>query len=216
MRVTPSLLPAALLALSCAHVSPLQAVDPSQAVDGVPNEAHAEVAGVAVQAAIGSWRGEPRTLEQRLTPVDVTVLNGSNRVIRVGPEAFTLDTPNGPRRVLDQNEAAWQLRDLAESRHDRYGPRVGAAHGPTFPGYDSGTNPNAPWARSPPGAPVPPLSQWYETQSEAGTLPPGGKTSIMLFFGTPAHTLASATFRVDLVDDQGTQLGTVRLAFARD
>ncbi len=211
-----SVLPAALLALSCARVQPLQAVDPNQSIDGAPNEAQAEVGGVTVHAAIGGWRGEPHTLEQKLTPVDVTVMNASNRIIRLGPEVFTLDTPGGPRRVLDQNEAAWLLRDLEESRHDRYAPRVGAAHGPTFPGFDSPGNPDAPWARSPPGAPVPQLSQWYETQPAAGTLAPGGKTSIMLFFGTPTRTLASATFRVDLVDDQGEPLGTVRLAFARE
>jgi len=218
MRATPhAVLPIALLAAACARVQPLQATDPRQAIDGIPNEAQAEVAGVTVRAAIGGWRGEPRTLEQSLTPVDVTVQNSSNHVIRVGPESFTLRTPGGPRRPLDQNEAAWVLNnDLVESRRDPIGPRIGAAHGPTFPGFDRPGDPNAPWARSAPGAPTPQLMQWYETQSPSGTLAPGAKTSIMLFFGTPTRTLASAVVEVDLVDEQGTALGTVRLPFARD
>ncbi|HEY6099947.1 MAG TPA: hypothetical protein VIW03_10985 [Anaeromyxobacter sp.] len=209
-------LPVALAAAACARVPPLQASDPAQVIDGAPNEAQTEVAGVIVHAAIGGWRGEPRSLEQQLTPVDVTVHNASNRTIRLGPEAFTLQTPSGPRRALAQNEAAWMLRDLTETRHDRYGPRVGAVRGPTFPGYDAPGSPYAPGARSPRGAPTPQLSQWYDSQSPSGTLTPGARTSIMLFFGTPTRTLASATFEVELVDDNGDALGTVRLPFARD
>lgn len=217
MRTPPlSLLPATLLALACARVGPLQAADPAQAIDGSPNEAQAEVAGVTVHAAIGGWRGEPRTLEQQLTPVDVTVVNGSNHAIRLGPEVFRLQTPTGPQRVLTQGEAARRLRDLAERRDDRYGPRVGAVRGPAFPGYDAPGNPDTPGIRSPRGAPTPQLGQWYETQTAAGTLPPGGRTSIMLFFGTPSNTLASATFEVALTGEQGEELGKVRLPFARD
>ncbi len=214
MRVTSLLaLPVALLAAACAHVPPLQATDPSQAIDGAPNEAQAELSGVTVHATIGGWRGQPRTLEQRLTPVDVTVLNSSKRVIRIGPEAFTLQTPGGPQRVLTQDEAA-QL--AADTSPGMYRPRVGAVGNPTFPGYDSPGDPTAPWNRSPRGTPVPPLSQWYDSQAPGGTLSPGSQTSIMLFFGTPAHSLASATFEVELVDVQGNALGTVRLPFARD
>jgi len=215
MRATFSLALAAAAA-ACARVPPLQATEPAQSIEGLPNEAQAEVAGVIVHATIGGWRGEPRNLEQRLTPVDVTIQNASNRTIRLGPEAFTLQTPSGPRRALDQSEAAWLLRDLGDSRQARSRPRVGAVGGPTFPGYDLPGNPNAPWSRSPRGSPVPQLSQWYDSQSPSGALTPGAKTSIMLFFGTPTRTLASAAFEVALVDEQGVPLGTVRLPFARD
>lgn len=204
------------LAAACASVSPLQAVDPAQAISGAPNEAQAEVAGVVVHAVIGGWRGDPKNLEMRLTPVDVTLQNASNRTIRVGPEAFTLQTPSGSRRALPQNEAAWLLRDLMRPASDRSGPRVGAARGPAFPGYDSPDNPNAPWARAPIGSPVPELARWYDTQPADGMLRPGGQTSIMLFYGTPTRSLASATFEVALIDEQGMSLGTIRLPFARD
>ena len=216
MRARLPSLPAFLLAAACASVPQLQAVDPAQAISGAPNEAQAEVAGVTVHATIGGWRGEPKNLEQRLTPVDVTLHNASTRTIRIGPEAFTLQTPSGARRAIPQNEAAWLLRDMMQPVSNRFAPRVGAVRGPAFPGYDSPDDPNAPWARSPPGSPVPELGRWYETQSPGGTLPPGGQTSMMLFYGTPTRTLASATFEVALVDAQGTEIGTVRLPFARD
>lgn len=210
-------IPAAAFLLSCARVAPLQAVDPTQAIEGLENEAQAEVAGVTVRAQLGGWRGRPLDLEQRLTPVDVTLHNVSGRTIRIGPEAFVLQTPSGARRVLDQAEIAWQLRQGEHARDHRGRPRVGAVGGATFPGYDSGTNPYAPWARSPPGSPVPAASQFYDMQSPAGTLLSGAKTSILLFFGTPVRSLTAATFEVDLVDDAtGEQLGTVRLPFARD
>jgi hypothetical protein len=204
------------LVAACAGAKPLQAIDPGQAISGAPNEAQAEVAGVTVRAMLGGWHGNPKTLEQRLTPVDVTVHNGSRSVIRLGPEAFTLDTPNGPQRVLTQDEAAFALRDLGEARRPRYGPRIGAVGGPSFPGYDSPSDPRSPLSRSPPGAPEPALSQWYDNQSMSGTLAPGQTTSVMLFFGTPARTLGRATFGVALVDEQGTQLGVVQMPFSRE
>lgn len=219
MRVVFSpAIPAALLLVSCARVAPLQAVDPNQAIEGLANEAQAEVAGVTVRAQIGGWRGRPKDLEQRLTPVDVTLHNLSRRTVRIGPEAFALQTPSGTRRALDQPEVAWQLQELVGPKE--YGPgsrrRVGAVGGPTFPGYDSPTNPYSPFARSPPGAPTPAASQFYDMQTPAGTLPHGAKTSILLFFGAAARTLSTATFEVALVDENGTSLGTVRMPFARD
>lgn len=208
----------AAAAAGCSHVQPLQAANPDQAISGgAGNEAQAEVEGVVVHAAIGGWRGDPKTLEQQLTPVDVTVQNTTRKVIRIGPEIFTLQTPGGPRHALTQSEAAFLLRDIGERRVARYGPRTGAVRGPAFPGYDTPGDPDAPYnRRGTPGAPIPALSQWYATQSASGVLPPGGRTSMMLFFGTPTHTLASATVEVALVDDQGASLGTVRLPFVRE
>jgi hypothetical protein len=210
------LIPLAVIAAACAGAQPLQAIDPAQAIGGAPNEAQAEVAGVTVRAAVGGWHGNPKTLEQRLTPVDVTLHNASRTTIRVGPEAFTLQTPNGPQRVLTQGEAATALRDLGERRQARYGPRIGAVGGPAFPGYDAPGDPRSPFSRSPLGAPEPELSQWYDNQSMSGTLAPGQTTSVMLFFGTPARTLGRATFEVQLVDDQGARIATVQMPFGRD
>ncbi len=110
---------AAALATACAGAKPLQAIDPAQAISSAPNEAQAEVNGITVRAMLGGWHGDPKTLEQRLTPVDVTVHNGTRSVLRLGPEAFTLETPTGPQRVLTQDEAVFALRDLGERRRPR-------------------------------------------------------------------------------------------------
>jgi hypothetical protein len=192
----------------------LRAADPAQAVEDAPNAARAEVDRVVLRATLGGWRGQPRDLELRLTSVDVTIVNGLDRRLRIGPEAFTLVTASGQRlRVLTQDEVSTALGDLAGFR-PRPSPRAGAVGGPTFPGYDS-PSPHGPGSRSPANAPVPPAAQWYDAQLPSGTLEAGGGTSLLLFFDTPARSIASATFEVELVDAAGTTVATVRLPFAR-
>lgn len=189
----------------------LGAADPAQAVEGAPNAARAEADRVVVRAALGGWRGQPRDLELRLTPVDVAIANGLDRPLRIGPEAFTLVTASGTRlRVLTMDEVSAALRDLAGFR-PRPAPRAGAVGGPTFPGYDS----PSPVRRAPANAPVPPAGQWYDAQLPSGTLEAGGGTSLLLFFDTPARSIASATFEVQLVDAAGAAVATARLPFAR-
>jgi hypothetical protein len=207
---------AALALAACARVGPLQATDPDQAIDAGANEAQTDLAGVTVHAAIGGWKGRPKDLEQRLTPVDVTVRNTSGRTLRLGPEAFTLRTPSGANRALDQGEVAVALRDVADSYPGYRGPRVGAVGGPAFPGYDTPGDPYGPGSRSPGRVPLPPPSQVYRTQPMSGTLANGATTSILLFFGTPARTISTATFEVDLVDESGQRLGTAKMPFGRE
>jgi hypothetical protein len=203
---------AAILAgLACAcgggRVAPLRAADPAQATAGPENEAQAELEGVAVLVALGGWRGQPRDLEQRLTPVDVTVRNASGRTLRLGPEAFTLASGKARHAVLREREVSRALADLVAPRRR---PRTGTIGGPTFPGYDS-PDPDAP--RS--GAPVPPPGQWYPSQLPSGMLESGRQTSMLLFFGVPARTLASAAIEIELVTDDGKALGAIRLPFDR-
>jgi hypothetical protein len=204
---------AAILAgLACAcgggRVAPLRAADPAQATAGLENEAQAELEGVAVLVALGGWRGQPRDLEQRLTPVDVTVRNASGRTLRLGPEAFTLAIGEARHGVLPEREVSRALAGLVGPRA-RPPPRAGIG-GPTFPGYDS-PDPNAP--RS--GAAVPPSGQWYASQLPSGMLESGRQTSMLLFFGVPARTLASAAIEIELVTDDGKALGAIRLPFDR-
>lgn len=206
---------AVLAACSGGGARRLRPADPAQAVEGAPGAARAEVDRVIVRATLGGWRGQPRDLELRLTPVDVTIANGLDRAIRVGPEAFRLVTSSGSAlRVLARDEVASALRDLAGFR-PRPAPRAGAVGGPTFPGYDGAADPHGPGPASP-GAPVPPPGQWYGTQPPSGTLAPGSRTSLLLYFDTPARSLAAATLEVEIVDAGGAAIGTARLPFARE
>jgi hypothetical protein len=188
---------------------PLQPVDPAQAVGVAPGEAAAEVAGVAVRLEVGSWRGRPPDLEMRLTPVDVVVQNGSGRSIRVGPEAFALHVGGKRLRVLDRGEVNRAIAGLTGFRRRPAAPRIGAVGGPTFPGYDT------PGPGSRRNDPIPPPDQWYPTQLPSGTLASGEQTAVLLFFDTPARSLQQATFELDVVAEDGTPLGTIRVPYER-
>jgi hypothetical protein len=200
---------------SCAgprSAGPLQPANPAQAVGGAPGEAAAEVAGVQIHVEVGSWRGRPPDLEQRLTPVDVVIQNGSGRSIRVGPEAFALVVGERRLRVLDRREVNRALADLAGFRRPPP-PRIGARGGPTFPGYDAPGDPTAPG--SGPSRAVPPADEWYASQLPSGTLESGAQTAALLFFDAPARSLSRATFEVDVVAEDGTPMGTLRIPYER-
>lgn len=196
-----------------ARVAPLRAADPAQATPGPENEAQAELAGVAVRVALGGWRGEPRDLEQRLTPVDVTVLNASGRTLRLGPEAFTLARGETRHRVMREGEVSRALAELV-GPHRSAAPRVGAVRGPTFPGHDS-PDPYGPGSGAPRGAPVPPPAQWYASQLPSGMLESGRQTSVLLFFDVATRTLSQAVVEIELVAQDGQALGVIRLPFDR-
>lgn len=223
--MVPRAIPGLVLALAAAALGcggsrgggTLRAADPAQALDAVAeNEAQADVGGVAVRAAIGGWRGDPRDLEQKLTPVDVTVRNGSGRPIHLGPEAFWLVVGDRRLRVLDQGAVSRAMTELVGSR--RYGPRaprVGAVGGPTFPGYD-GTDPYGPRSDSPANAPVPAAGSWYPSQLPSGMLAAGAATSVILYFDTPGRTLRKAALEVNVLAADGERIGTIRMPYERD
>jgi hypothetical protein len=202
---------------SCAgsrSAAPLEPQDPSQAAGGAPGAAAAEVAGVQTQVEVGHWRGRPPDLEQRLTPVDVVVQNASGRPVRLGPESFALVVGDRRLRALDRREVNRALADLTGFRRPPP-PRAGtgAVGGPTFPGYDAPGDPNGPGSRQ--ATPVPPAGQWYASQLPSGTLANGARTAVLLFFDAPARGLTRATFELDVVADDGTRLGTIRIPYGR-
>jgi hypothetical protein len=211
---------AALLALAgaagCGAPRALRAADPGQALDGAPNEAQAELDRVVVRVALGRWRGQPRDLEQRLTPVDVIVRNESGRTIRLGPEAFGLVEGGKrlpPMRETEVSRAMAELHGLRSARSPP--PRSGAVGGPTFPGYDD-PQPYGPGSGSPAGSPVPPPESWYGSQKISATLPSGKATGLLLFFDAPARTLQDVVFEIELDDTEGASLGTIRIPFERE
>src|SRR5512147_2195068 len=118
----PALLAATLLSTGCLVHHRYGPLAPEQAVAGDPFAAQAESHGVRVLARAGDWQGWPENLEERLTPVGVTVENRSGKALRLRPEGFELLDPGGFRhRALATPELQRELAWLA-SWYGWYGP----------------------------------------------------------------------------------------------
>src|SRR6266849_10071242 len=98
MRMSPlrqASLYAMLLALACSHTPRLVPAPEAQRLSDDPGAAVASGAGVQVTIRSRSWQGEPRDLESIVTPVHVTVENGSAVAIQIRYRYFTLTSEDG-------------------------------------------------------------------------------------------------------------------------
>ncbi len=198
-------LAAALAPLACAGTrgsGPLRPADEAQAAQGEPLAGHVDAAGVSIVARIGSWRGWPRDLEQRVTPVALTVMNHTARTVRIAPETFSLAVGRSRYTPMSQVEVSRAISDLAgfRSRRPPFQP-------PGTPGFDPFTSPR--------NVPVPGSGDWQGAFDVSGTLSPGERLQTVLYFDTPAVSLREASLEASVVDDSGAKLADVRLPFAR-
>ncbi len=201
-----SLISAALLAGGCVAHYRYQALPPAQALSGDPFAAQTEVAGVRVTARAGDWRGWPDTLEERLTPVGVTVENHSGKALRINPASFELVDAGGFRHpalapLELQREFAylggWRWYGWSGAWFDPWG---WPSYGP-YPGTWGGW-----WYVQP----TPP-------QQAEGTLEDGGRLLTWLFFPVPTGALPRFELLVELVDGAtGKGFGEVRIPFLRE
>lgn len=206
MRVS-ALLAAALLSSGCVVHHRYGALAPAQAAPGDPFAGQAEAEGVRVVARAGDWRGWPENLEERLTPVGVTVENRSGRTLRVGPEGFELVDPGGFRhRALAPQELQREFAYLGGwGWYGWYAPWPYSwgwgPYGP-YPGYWGG------W--------------WYARPSPPpgrieGTLPDGGRFVAWVFFPLPTPALPRFELVIEFVDDAtGKPFGAVSIPFLRE
>ncbi len=201
-----SLISAALLAGGCVAHYRYQALPPAQALAGDPFAAQAEVAGVRVVARAGDWRGWPDTLEERLTPVGVTVENHSGKALRIQPGSFQLVDPGGFRhRALGPLELQREFAYLGGWRW----------YGWSGPWFD-------PWGWPPYGSFPETWGGWWYVQptpphQAEGTLQDGGRLLTWLFFPVSTEALPSFELLVELVDDAtGKGFGAVRIPFLRE
>lgn len=211
-RATALLL--ALGSAACVHVPPLRPALAEQAVRGDPGAAAAEAGGVRVTVHADGWRGYLGDVADTLTPVEVLLENGSGEELRVGPKRFALVGPHGFRyEPMPPGEVRRTLR-----------PYRGAAiyYQGWFGHYPW---PGRPWAWrhypyywwGPPPVvvvPVPPRAPEVPPPPR-GTLEPGGKVALLLFFPVPANQLGSFTVEGQLVTKGNRRLGEVRLPFVR-
>jgi hypothetical protein len=85
----------ALLLAGCA--AELRPGPAASVVPGRGYGAEASDAGVRVVARAGAWRARPTQLEAVVTPVLVTIENGSDRPLRIAQDVFTLASDPGRR-----------------------------------------------------------------------------------------------------------------------
>jgi hypothetical protein len=86
---------AALLALACAHTPRLVPAPDAQRLPDDPQAAVAGAAGVQVTVRPRNWQGQPPDLESIVTPLHVTVENGSAAAIQIRYQYFTLTGADG-------------------------------------------------------------------------------------------------------------------------
>jgi hypothetical protein len=212
---------AASLALACSHATAFRPALAEQSVPQHPGTASGEAAGVRLATRAGGWDGWPGNLEDRLTPVEVTVENRSGRTLRIRPEEFRLIAPNGFRYTAMSPADVGQA--VAALVRDRYGPAWSAGFyaGPPWawgwqrwgwPWYGFAAYPYAygPW---------PPywLSGELPQPGPQGALQDGGQITVRLFFPLPARTLPRFELTADLVDDTtGDRFDAIRVQFMRE
>ncbi len=215
----------ALAVTGCVHAGThFYPATPEEAVQGQPEAATGEVAGVRLTVHAGDWRGAPEDVEDRATPVEVYVENDSGRPIAIGPEHFGLLAQNGFHyQALDSAEVqrlfgqsyrgvpvyygfygAYPWPGFWRPYRHRFYPYMGF-------GWYSGWGwygPPVYWAPAPEPPPAPP-------PQPRGTLQNGGNVSLLLFFPVPASSLGSLEVTMNVVDAQGAQLGTIRVPMVR-
>jgi hypothetical protein len=217
MRSFPCILALALSGCAYQHAV-FGPASPDQAVEGQPEAATAEAAGVRITVHAGDWGGSPKDLEERLTPVEVFIENGSGRALLVRPEYFGLVGPNGFRyQALEPGEV--QRRAAAQRDGVAYVGVYGAYPWPGFwRPWRHGFYPYVWWGWYGPVYPYwgpPPPARVEPQPSPRGTLEPGGSVSVLLFFPVPSLELPRLELRVDLEAESGSEIGTIRVQLVR-
>lgn len=220
MRNRLALAAALPLLAACATVPPLRPADPAQAVPHDREAAAATADGVRLVVRPASWNGATR-IDEYLTPVDVEIQNGSGRPLKVNPASFSLLAPNGFRyAALSGNAVRQALGPYRGAMVGGYGyvvrpwgwgPYAGWA-GPWGGWWGYGFGPGAWWAG------VPYDSGFVGAPSRAfvnGTLDPGGRARILVFFPVPATSLTALEVGVNLADPSGQLVASLRVPFAR-
>lgn len=92
------LLPIAAIVLALHACAPqLRPAPTAELVAGRARGAAAEHAGVRIEARVEAWRARPLDLDTVVTPVLVTIDNGSDIPIRIRYDEFALVSPDGRR-----------------------------------------------------------------------------------------------------------------------
>jgi hypothetical protein len=136
--------------------------------------ATAETGGVRLVARAEAWSDEPQRLPEHLTPLLVTVINDSERAIRVAYEGFVLVGPDGRRYgALAPARMEGVLTEMVGYLPDTV-PHFGAPYWPQ-PAYWYNPGPTLRYVR------VPTVDMLRQALPE-GVLEPGGEVSGFVYF----------------------------------
>lgn len=147
-----------------------------------PHAATAETGGVRLVARAEAWASEPQRLPAHVTPMLVTVINDSERAIRVAYEGFALVGPDGRRyRAFEPARMEGVLTEMVG-----YVPEPGPYFAPSpayFPGSVFWPHP-AYWYNPGPAlryVRVPTVDMLRQALPE-GLVEPGGQVSGFVYF----------------------------------
>lgn len=86
---------AAAWAMGCAGQPELRPAPEAERIRGQPQGAMASSNGIVLEARVDAWRGQPREIDEEVTPILVRLDNGSRRPVKIRHEYFQLVTPDG-------------------------------------------------------------------------------------------------------------------------
>jgi hypothetical protein len=222
---------AALLLAGCAQA--LRPAPEAQRVPGRELAAVTESAGVSMVVEAGAWNGRPDNLERELTPLRVTLQNGSGRPVRVRYDDFAIDTGRGityaPLPPID-------IRGTVTERADRpvhvprhaIRPRFAYSGFYVAPWYMPHYVGMRPWRRAwaydpfyydtyyPRWTVKLPTADMLEMAIPEGVIEPGGSVTGFLYFPEIGGEAERLMFRAELMDGQdGQRVGALEVPFER-
>jgi hypothetical protein len=202
--------------LACSSLPPLRP-DEADRAPRADTSGKAEVGGVTLSVRADDFRTWISDTQQRATPIEVSIHNGSNAPLAIRPDDFTLVLPKGARlAAIPPARLQHVLGGLAV--WDGRSPLNGPSLDPLTGAYDPArTTSLYAWSGLQGRGPAPPVTSLgpdVRAQPE-GVLAPGRNASFLVFFDTPADKLSQFTFEAALATESGAPLGTARLAFAR-
>jgi len=222
----------------CIHDVDLVPAPSAARVEGVKRAAYADVGGVHVTVRSDSWRGSPRDLEYRMTPLEISIENSSGRSLRLVYENFELITKDGvhlsaiPPYNLDQDGPAARTEPSAtvtlvddrgprrhriEHRRFRVAPYYGRYY-PGIPSWDLGMRGNWSWpyygAHYADWPQALPTEDMLDEALPEGSLESDGFVRGFVYFPTIKQKQGNVTFSVKMVDaETGESFGTVQIPF---
>jgi hypothetical protein len=207
-------LAAALAALALAGCAvTLQPAPGATTVSGPGRGATAEAHGVRAFVHAGAWRGFPAGLEADLTPMLLTVDNGSGRPLRLRYEHVALEGPGDRATALPPFEiTGTALIPVDWGWPYAFGPSLAWHHRRGRFWYDP-FYPDHVWGPSYVSVALPTGDMVQKALAE-GPLEPGGRRTGFVYFPAVAREAGAVDVVLELVDaTSGERFGAVRVPF---